>query len=156
MNVRALVPAAPIGRALLTLLLLALPLAAFAQETPAEPQHFGAISLLPPLLAIGMALLFKQVILALFLGMWVGAWALHGFSLGGLGQGMMDTAQIYVVKALADEGNASVIVFTLLIGGMVGIVSRNGGMLGVVRQVAQWASSANHIANPLHTFSVMW
>ncbi|MEM9533846.1 MAG: Na+/H+ antiporter NhaC family protein [Pseudomonadota bacterium] len=142
MNVLPSVSKAPLGRLALSLLLLATPLLAAAQDAAPAPAHFGLVSLLPPLLAISMALIFKQVILALFLGIWVGAWALHGFSLSGLGQGMMDTAQIYVVKALADEGNASVIVFTLLIGGLVGIISRNGGMLGVVRQVARWASDA--------------
>ena len=41
----------------------------------------GWVSILPPLLAIGMALLLRRVLPALMLGLWIGAWALEGMSL---------------------------------------------------------------------------
>ena len=43
------------------------------------------VSVLPPLVAIGMALLIRSVLPALMLGLWLGAWALEGLSGKGIG-----------------------------------------------------------------------
>ena len=45
------------------------------------------ISILPPLFAIVLALYLRQVIPALFMGVWLGAWAINGFTLAGLWHG---------------------------------------------------------------------
>ena len=42
----------------------------------AESSHFGWVSVLPPVIAIVLALALRQVVPALFVGIWVGAWAL--------------------------------------------------------------------------------
>ncbi|MEM9663653.1 MAG: Na+/H+ antiporter NhaC family protein [Bacteroidota bacterium] len=99
----------------------------------------GWFSILPPALAIAVALAFKRVIPALFVGLWIGAVGVYGFSLSGLGQGLLATMQVYVLGALVDEGHASIILFSLMIGGMVGIVSRSGGMQGIVNKIIGWA-----------------
>ena len=101
----------------------------------------GWMSILPPLIAIAVALLFKQVIPALFLGIWIGAWAALGIDLGGLWGGLLETFQVYVLGALANPDHAAIILFSLMIGGMVGIISRNGGMQGVVNHIIRWADS---------------
>ncbi len=107
-----------------------------------DSRHFGWVSLLPPLIAIAMALAFKRVIPALFLGIWVGAWAVYGFSGQGLLLGALDSFQVYVLQALANADHAAIILFSFMIGGMVGIITRNGGMNGVVNRIAGWATSA--------------
>ena len=101
----------------------------------------GWLSIVPPLLAIAIALAFKRVIPALFLGIWVGAWTVVG---GGFGfwKGVLDTFQVYVLDALADPDHAAIILFSLMIGGMVGVISRNGGMQGVVNHIVRWAKDA--------------
>ncbi|MEM7054728.1 MAG: Na+/H+ antiporter NhaC family protein, partial [Pseudomonadota bacterium] len=104
--------------------------------------HAGWISLLPPVIAIGLALLLRQVIPARFVGIWIGAWAITGFTFSGLGSALLRTADTYVLDALAEPDHASVMLFTLLVGGMVGIISRNGGMLGIVERIVVFASSA--------------
>ena len=101
-------------------------------------------SVLPPLLAIAFALLFKRVIPALFLGIWLGAWLAYDLSLPGLGKGLLDTFHVYAKQELADADHAAVILFSLMIGGMVGIISRNGGMQGIVESIVSWANSARH------------
>ena len=63
----------------------------------------GWISILPPLLAIIMALLLRNVIPALIAGIWFGAAALYPLSLSGIFKGLLDGFQIYVVKALSNE-----------------------------------------------------
>ncbi len=114
---------------------------ALAQEAT-EPTALSWISVLPPLLAIALALYLRQVIPALFFGVWFGAWAINGFSLPGLWQGLLESFQKYILTAVADADHASVILFSLMIGGTVGIISRNGGMQGVVNLIASWADNA--------------
>ena len=122
-------------------LLLLIPGSLFAADAipSADP---GWISVTPPLLAILLALLLKRVIPALFLGLWLGAWAVNGMTLEGLWTGLLDSFQVYVLNALADKDHASIILFSLMVGGMVGIISRNGGMRGIVNRIVSWADSA--------------
>ena len=105
----------------------------------------GWFSILPPLLAIAVALITRQVVPALFLGIYIGAAMAYGISLGALWYGLVDTLNVYVIEALSppdgSTGHASIIVFTLMIGGMVGIISRNGGMKGVVNRIIGFAST---------------
>ena len=101
----------------------------------------GWLSLLPPIIAIGMALVFKRVVPALFLGVWIGAWIAAG-GLWGWWIGLLDAFEVHVLQAVADPGHASIILFSLMIGGMVGIISRNGGTRGIVQLVVGWASNA--------------
>ena len=100
------------------------------------------LSILPPLLAILMALLLRQVIPALFAGVWLGAWALNGFTLQGLFVGLLDAFERHIADAVANADHAAVILFSFMIGGTVGIISRNGGMQGVVDRIARWADTA--------------
>ena len=102
------------------------------QEIPVIP---GWVSLLPPLIAITLAFLLRSVVPALFMGLLVGAWAANGLTVSGLIKGIFDTMTIYILNAIIDPGHAAVILFSLLIGGMVGIISKNGGMLGIVNAV---------------------
>lgn len=113
-----------------------------AQEVPAVAGSW--LSILPPLVAIGFALLMKKVIPALFLGIWLGAWLIQGLSLSGLWLGLLDSFQRYVLNALANSDHAAIVLFSLMIGGMVGIISRNGGMQGIVNWIVKWADSRRH------------
>ena len=99
----------------------------------------GWVSILPPLIAIGVALITKNVIPALFLGLWFGAFAVHGFSFAGVGWGLLNAFQVYVLEAITNPDHAAIILFTFMIGGMVGIVSKNGGMQGVVNKIIPFA-----------------
>ncbi|QKK02441.1 MAG: Na+/H+ antiporter NhaC family protein [Pseudomonadota bacterium] len=107
----------------------------------ADGNHFGWISVLPPVVAIALALILRQVIPALFLGIWIGAWALNGFSLIGLWLGLLETFETHIVSALADRDHAAVILFSMMIGGMVGIISRNGGLQGIVDLIVRFAAN---------------
>jgi Na+/H+ antiporter NhaC len=102
----------------------------------------GWVSILPAVLAIGVALTIRNVIPALLLGLWVGATALQSFTLVGAGRGLLDSFQVFVTKAIADIDRASIILFTMMIGGMVGIITRNGGMASVVKAIVSRAKTA--------------
>jgi len=114
---------------------------ALAQE--AEVSGAGTwISILPPLVAILLALTLRQVIPALFAGVWLGAWAINGFSLMGFWMGLLDSFQVHILDAFADPDRGAIILFSLMIGGTVGIISRNGGMQGIVNLIVTWADTA--------------
>ncbi len=102
------------------------------------------LSVLPPLIAIIMALVFKEVVSSLFLGVFTGAFIAGGLRFESIYyflQSIFNVVAKYVVAALTDSGHISVMVFSLLIGGMVAIISRNGGMAGVVNKLARYAKS---------------
>jgi Na+/H+ antiporter NhaC len=101
----------------------------------------GWTSLLPPLLAIGMALATRQIIPSLVVGVWFGAWLVEGLTVSGILTAVLDLIGVYVVEALSDPDHVSIIVFTLMIGGMVGIVRKNGGTDGIVNVVTRWTST---------------
>ncbi len=102
----------------------------------------GWVSILPPLVAILVALTLRNVIPALLIGVWLGATSLRSFSPDGIFRGLLDGFEIYVVRALADEDHAAIILFSLMIGGMVGIITRNGGMASIVRMIVSRARTA--------------
>ena len=94
------------------------------------------MSILPPMIAIAMALLLKEVISALFLGILSGTFLMalyagHG-PVEALGSGLLRVVDTYVVGSIFDADHVIIIVFTLIIGGMVRVISANGGMQGVV------------------------
>ena len=105
----------------------------------------GWTSLLPPAIAIVIALAFRQVVPALVTGVWIGAWATYGFSLRGLWDGLLDVPNVWVLEALVppdgDSSHMAIAIFTMLIGGMVGILARNGGTTGIVNAVTGWAAT---------------
>ena len=102
----------------------------------------GIVSVLPAMLAILVALILRNVIPALLLGIWFGAAALISFTPRGIFIGLLDSFQVFVVGALADADHAAIILFSLMIGGMVGIITRNGGMAAIVLLMVSRAKSA--------------
>ena len=99
----------------------------------------GWMSLVPPVIAIGLALMLKSVIPAIFMGLWAGVIVTRGFGPLDIFLALLDSFQVFVLKALANEDHAAILLFSVMIGGMVGIISKNGGMLGVINKVIRWA-----------------
>ncbi len=102
------------------------------------------MSIIPPLVAIILALLLKEVLISLFVGIWAGAFILNGFTFSGIFSSLFTVIEKYIVNALADKDHLSVVIFSMLIGGMVAIISRNGGMKGVVNKLARFANNARN------------
>jgi len=95
-------------------------------------------SILPPLLAIVLALLFRHVLVALALGVWLGAFLISGLSPVASFARLLDT---HIVNAIADRGHASILVFSLLLGGMLGLMTQSGGAKGLASWVSTDATS---------------
>jgi Na+/H+ antiporter NhaC len=117
---------------LVLLLVLVLTLPVFAEgETTAD---FGWLSVLPPLLAIVLAFVTKQVLISLFLGIFVGAMMLNNWNPF---YGFLRTLDKYMVGSLADSWNASIIIFLLAIGGMVGVINKMGGTVAIAEALGK-------------------
>ncbi len=103
------------------------------------------LSIMPPLIAIILALIFREVVTSLFLGVVSGAFIINGMRLDSLYWffvSILESLSNFIVNTLTDGGHISVIVFSILIGGMVALISRNGGMAGVVQSLSSYARSA--------------
>lgn len=113
----------------------------FEQATPVIPLW---LSIIPPILAILMALVFREVISALFSGIFVGGAIIHVYISGvmGIPKGLLAVLDTYILKSVADPDHVSVILFSMLIGAIVAVISRNGGMKGVVDRVSRFAKNA--------------
>ncbi len=103
----------------------------------------GWLSLLPPLIAIALALIFKEVISSLFIGIFVGATVIGVYTDGfwGLGAAFLSVFSHYIIQALLDEGHLAVILFSITIGSIVAVISKNGGMQGVVNRLMRYAQN---------------
>ena len=121
---------------LLTLsLFLALPNLAFATTSIIEP---NALCLLPPVIAVVLALTTRQVLPSLFAAVFAGAALVGG---GSIVEGFLRTTAHYCVEAIADKDHAAIILFSLALSGMVGVMSRSGGSQGIVEKMAPMAKT---------------
>ncbi|NCA84272.1 MAG: Na+/H+ antiporter NhaC family protein [Clostridia bacterium] len=104
------------------------------------------LSVFPPLIAIIMALFFKEVYTALFIGVLVGTVIIFYYQgqyfFEALFHGFFAVLDTYVLTALLDKSHISIIIFSMMIGGMVGIITKNGGMKGVVNFLSRYANNA--------------
>ena len=101
------------------------------------PDHpYGWLSLMPPVVAIALAIATRRVVLSLLAGIFVGAMILRG---GNPFWGLSDTLEIHLWETLTDPTNLRIFTFTLLMGAMVAVISGMGGMRGLINLVTPWA-----------------
>jgi Na+/H+ antiporter NhaC len=99
----------------------------------------GILTLLPPFIAILLALIFKEVVVSLFMGIFCGALLVSRFDVLTAFFNVIDR---YILNAIANTDRASILVFTLLLGGMVGIITKTGGVKGIVDSLSKRVKSA--------------
>jgi len=91
----------------------------------ADPSWY---SVLPPIIAIILAIWTKQVILSLFAGIWMGFTLLNGFNpITGVTAGLDG-----IINVFSDPGDTRVLIFTLLIGSLIATIEHTGGVRGFV------------------------
>lgn len=95
-------------------------------------------ALLPPLLSIVLALWLRQVMLALTAGVVAGTLLATGNPISAF----TSAAQDVVVPAVTDSFQATILLFTTTLGGMVGVMARAGGTHGLVELVRRWIRDA--------------
>jgi Na+/H+ antiporter NhaC len=93
--------------------------------------HFGFWSLLPPLVAIILAIKTRQVFISLLFGIWMG-WVI--LSQGNFLWGTLNTIQA-LVDVFKDAGNTRTIMFSSLVGALIAFVQRSGGVDGFIMYI---------------------
>jgi Na+/H+ antiporter NhaC len=102
-----------------------------ATANPAMYQTFWA--LVPPIVAIVLALITKEVYSSLFIGIVVGGLFYSGFNLEGA---TIHVIQDGIIGSLSDSWNVGILVFLVILGTMVALMNRAGGSAAFGR----WAS----------------
>jgi Na+/H+ antiporter NhaC len=114
----------------------------FTHFVPDTDYKFKAWSLLPPLVAILLAFVTRQVFLSLFLGVYIGsAMLVQGNIFGKLFHGYIDTFST-VIESVSDKFHAGILIFTLAIGGMIGVIAKMGGTRAIALALADKAKTA--------------
>ena len=115
-------------------------------------EHFGIWSLLPPVLAIFLAIRTRQVFIALIFGIWLGWLIING---GNILSGTTATIQA-LVDVFKDDGNTRTIMFSALVGALITFIQRSGGVLGFVNAIEKWLTNLSHGKRANNRKIVQW
>jgi Na+/H+ antiporter NhaC len=94
-------------------------------------ETYGWLSILPPLLAIFLAIKTKHVYISLVLGIWLGWTIIHSWNPV---SGLIDTLAA-LIDVFKDEDNTRVIIFSCLVGAIITFTQYSGGMKGFINWV---------------------
>ena len=119
---------------------------AFASELePAavNAEKFGLWTLIPPMVAIILAFITKNVIVSLFIGILSGSFLIslteHSF-FGAIVQAFLDFVN-RALNSLADPWNAGIVLQVLAIGGVINLVAKMGGAKAIAEALAKKAKT---------------
>ena len=99
---------------------------------------YGWLSLLPPVVAIVLAIATRRIVLSLMIGIFAGSLLMAG---GNVFVAVYQTWETHLWTTLIDPSKLRVFSFTLLMGSLVGVITRSGGMKGLINVVSRWASN---------------
>ena len=103
-----------------------------------EPHPYGWLSLAPPIVAIVLAIATRRAVVSLLAGIFVGALLTTG---GDFLQAFYDTCEVHLWPTFTDPGKLRVFSFTLLMGAMIGVICRSGGMQGLIGLISPLAKT---------------
>ncbi len=106
-------------------------------------ENYGFLSLIPPIIAIFLAIRTKQVFISLITGIFFG-----GLIIGNWNpfDGIINTIEI-IVKVFDDPGNTRVVFFTFLVGSLITLIQVTGGVEGFINFFQKKLSKENSKAN---------
>ena len=119
----------------------------FASEfelTVSNAEEFGIFTLIPPIVAILLAFITKNVVISLFIGVLSGGFILNltGFNVfGALTQAFLDFID-RAINSLSDPWNAGIVMQVLVIGGVINLVAKMGGAKAIAEALAKKAKTA--------------
>lgn len=114
------------GASVMSLCFLLMPIIAFAaEEETYTPSMYATIwALVPPIVAIVLALITKEVYSSLFIGILVGGLFYSNFSFEGTVTHIFNDG---FVSVLSDSYNVGILIFLVILGAMVSLMNRGGG-----------------------------
>ena len=87
-------------------------------------EEYGILSLLPPVVAIALALITKQTVISLFVGVWLGATIIVGWNPF---VGFVSVVTDFMIPAIADSWNAGLLVLVSVCGGFAYMIKAARG-----------------------------
>jgi len=127
-----------------TILLFAiLPVAMLAADAKDNSVAYGALTLLPPLVAIVLAFVTRNVIFSLFMGIFVGTFMVNvsGANIFASFFNAFVDMSGKMVGSLADSWNAGIVLQVLTIGGMIAVITKMGGPRAIAEKLAAKAKT---------------
>lgn len=112
------------GMVVLLAALLPMTVLAAEADVPKPDMYATFWALVPPLVAIVLALITKEVYSSLFIGILVGALFYSGFTFEGT---VTHIFQGGIISVLSDSYNVGILVFLVILGAMVSLMNRAGG-----------------------------
>jgi len=91
------------------------------------------LSILPPIFAIILALITKQVYISLFIGIWLGWTILSEFNPL---LGLVNSIDA-IINVFKEPANTRVIIFSALVGALIALTQRSGGVQGFINLVSR-------------------
>lgn len=121
---------------------LFLPIFLFA-DAKENSAMYGALTLLPPLVAIVLAFITRNVIFSLFMGIFTGTFMVNisGENIFYAFFGAFVDMSSKMVGSLADSWNAGIVLQVLTIGGMIAVVTKMGGLKAIAQKLAARAKT---------------
>ncbi len=121
---------------------LFLPLVLFA-DAKTNAQTFGALTLIPPAVAIILAFVTRNVIFSLFMGIFSGTFLLNvsGSNIFGSFYHAFVDMVTKMIGSMADSWNAGIILQVLTIGGMIAVITKMGGPRAIAEKLAKKAKT---------------
>lgn len=114
------------------------------------PSEFGVLSLVPPLLAIVLAIVTRRAMISLFLGIWSGG-VIYSSNVG-----IPQTFSWIIASIGKSTFNAKIIVFTLLLGAGIALMWRLGGALALARFATRWIDSHRRVGLTAWLLGIVW
>ncbi|MCA9765873.1 MAG: Na+/H+ antiporter NhaC family protein [Carnobacterium sp.] len=114
--------------------------------------YYGLFTLVPPVVAIVLAFITKDVIISLFIGVFSGAFVLHLANhnfLVAFVQAFLSVVE-YALTSLSDPWNAGIILQVLTIGGLIALMTKIGGAKAVA------AALSNKAKGPRSAQVITW
>jgi Na+/H+ antiporter family protein len=106
-------------------LFILFPSMVFAEDKQVSPALYATFwALIPPIVAIALALLTKEVYSSLFIGIFIGGLFYSNFSIEGALNHILTDG---IVTVLSDKYNVGILVFLVVLGAIVSLMNATGG-----------------------------
>jgi len=115
--------------------------------------HFGIWSIIPPLIAIILAIKTRQVFISLLFGIWMGWVIISNFNFL---NGSINTVEA-MVDVFKEPGNTRTIIFSSLVGALIAFIQRSGGVEGFICYINRFLEKVEKKRNtsPRKTVQIM-
>lgn len=102
----------------------------------------GGVTLLPPLVVIFIAFATREVIYALYLGIFFATFIVEQYNPFAA---FLTTLDKYIVQSIGDVGHAYVILFTWLLSALIAVISKSGGTFGIADVFQKFAKTRTSV-----------